>query len=86
MEIVPLELQIVDFKDFATRCEDIYFYFWDSFAPLNDIIIYRKYLLERVEFSKYEERQVKIAGIVWEYLMGDIDEDVIYSILYKKKH
>ena len=69
---LPNGLQIYDFKDFCIRCEEVYNLFWEAYAPFFDITIYREYLLNDVYFSKNKNRQETLAGLVWEYLMGDL--------------
>ena len=70
-------LVILSLKDFLLRSEDIYEQFWDDFAQNHDITEYRDYLLYSVSFSESQTMQETIAGIVWEYLMGDlIDSDL----------
>lgn len=77
-EEVPKELKIVSFKDFCIRREEIYDAFWELFAPFNDIIAYRDYILFDIHLSSSKYRQETLAGKIWEYLMGDIlDEELI---------
>lgn len=79
-ELLPNELKIEDFKDFCLRCDKIYDLFWGNFAPFFDIAIYRDYLLQEVTFAYSENNQTKLAGIAWEFLMGDIDQNELFYI------
>ena len=78
-ESLPITLKIDNSKDFCIRCEDIYDTFWGQFAPFFDIAIYRDYLLYYVSFSKAETRQVNMAGVAWEFLMGDLTRGELYE-------
>ena len=71
-------LEIISYRDFIIRCDEIYEVFWEDFVPNYDIAIYREYLLNSVMFSDKPERQETLAGRAWEYLMGDIDEEDLY--------
>lgn len=71
---IPRELKIYSLRDFIVRRGEIYSYFWDKFAPFFDIVIYRDYLLYNVKFSNNKSKQENIAGTLWEYLMGDIND------------
>lgn len=82
---VPIGLKIVDFKDFCMRCDEIYALFWDDFAPFFDIAKYRAYLLKKVKFSNKQNKQETIAGITWEYLMGDIDKEDLFDFYKGRK-
>lgn len=77
-EQMPKELKILSFKDFCIRCDEVYDAFWEYFAPFFDITIYRDYLLENVEFSNKSDKQDQLAGLAWEYLMGDIDREELF--------
>lgn len=76
---LPIGLKIIDFKDFCIRCDEIYDLFWENFAPFFDIAEYRQYLLEKVFFSNNKIKQETVAGVVWEYLMGDILKEQLYE-------
>lgn len=78
-EKLPIELKVIDFKDFCIRCDEIYDLFWENFAPFFDIATYRYYLLNDVLFSTNENKQEAFAGIAWEYLMGDILKEQLYE-------
>lgn len=78
-------LKIHSFLDFCIRCEEIYEFFWEEFTPNFNIGIYRDYLLDEVVFSENEEKQRALAGICWEFLMGDIDRIQLYDILASKR-
>lgn len=82
---MPKELKVFSFFDFCIRCEEIYNYFWDFYAPFFDIAIYRDYLLENVKFSENKEKQRGLAGICWEFLMNDINKKELYEIARKKR-
>jgi hypothetical protein len=85
-ETLPNSLKVSNSKDFCMRCEDIYDTFWERFAPFFDISIYRDYLLEQVEFSKKASRQLKMAGVAWEFLMGDLTRGELFEFwLYPNK-
>lgn len=78
-------LRVYSFLDFCIRCEEIYAYFWENFAPFFDIAIYRDYLLEEVPFSQNAEKQEMYAGLAWEFLMGDIFRRDLYSAISSKR-
>lgn len=81
---IPRELMVYSFKDFCIRCDDLYDFFWEHYAPFNDIAIYRDYLLFDVFFSKSEFRQEMFAGACWEYLMGDLNTQQLFDICWKE--
>lgn len=81
MRDVPKNLRVFSFKDFCIRCEELYDLFWEYFAPFFDIAIYRDYLLEDVCFSNSKDKQEMLAGKCWEFLMGDIDKNDLYSLI-----
>lgn len=83
---IPNELKVFSFKDFCIRCEDIYDYFWEQYAPFFDIVEYRDYLLFIVKFNERKLEQDRLAGVCWEFLMGDIDTETLFEILEKTRH
>lgn len=83
--MIPNTLKIISFKDFCIRCEEIYQYFWENFAPFFDIAIYRDYLLDKVYFSSKKERQEQVAGKCWEYLMGDLTSSELFYFFASTK-
>lgn len=85
MKGIPRELKIHSFKDFCIRYEELYDYFWDKYAPYNDITEYREYLLSDVCLAKSEARQEFLSGLIWEYLMGDIDIDYLFHVYHTCK-
>ena len=87
MSNIPRIMIIISFKDFCIRCEEIYQYFWENFAPFFDIAIYRDYLLYEVEFSNKNDKQEQIAGKCWEFLMGDLtNEELFYFFASIKRN
>lgn len=87
MATIPKELKIHSFKDFCIRCEDIYFYFEEYYAPFFDIGIYRDYIYDKAPLSEKPAKQESYANVIWEYLMGDItiDDLVEFSSRERKK-
>ena len=80
------KLKILSFKDFCIRREEVYSTFWVEYAPFFDIAEYRDYLLEEVVLAKSNLMQTKLAGIIWEYLMGDIDDDELINFWIHLRH
>lgn len=77
-------LKIHNFFDFCIRCDEIYEYFWDFYAPFFDFAEYRDYLLYKVHFHDNKDKQEMYAGFCWEYLMGDILKSELYgSVRFK---
>lgn len=85
MKRIPRKLRLYSFKDFCIRYEEIYDYFWDCYASFNDIAIYRDYILEKVHLADSPARQEFLAGLIWEFLMGDIDESDMFYVYHSCK-
>lgn len=85
MKDIPRELILHSFKDFCIRYEEIYDCFWNDYEPYYDIAIYRDYILENVHLANSESRQEFLAGLIWEYLMGDIDISYLFYIYHTCK-
>lgn len=85
MKGIPKELRIHSFKDFCIRYEELYDYFWEEYAPERDITEYREYLLSEVSLASSSIKQEYLAGLIWEYLMGDIDIDYLFHIYHSCK-
>lgn len=80
-EEMPVDLKLYSFKDFCIRHNEVYDAFWGYYAPFFDIAIYRDYLLYDVVFSDKPDRQRNIAGVIWEFLMGDLEEEELLDAL-----
>ena len=80
--MIPFKtLKIRDYKDFCKRCERIYHDFWLFYAPFFSLRDYKNYLYNEIIFIENKKKNKTIADKCWEYLMGDVNRNDLYSIL-----